>query len=92
MWLEMKYNQHFTLLMQKLDLLILALSNKFVYTCCFVIYFCIYKLLVLVKYSLKIQLTHLTVSISKMISSENPLFDPLTYTTALQNASVSYFQ
>jgi hypothetical protein len=69
--------QHFTLLIQKLGLLSPTLSNKFVYTCSFDKYFSIHKLLVLVKYSLKIQQKHLTVTIFKMISSENPLFDPL---------------
>jgi hypothetical protein len=69
--------QHFTLLMQKVDLSSPTLSNKFVYTCSFDKYFSIHKLLVLVKYSLKIQQKHLTVTISEMISSENPLFDPL---------------
>ena len=68
-----------------------ALSNKFVYTCSFDKYFSLHKLLVLVKYSLKIQRKHLTLTICKMISSEDPSFDPLSYTTALQNALVSYF-
>jgi hypothetical protein len=70
--------QHFALLIQKLDLLSPALSNKFVYTYSYDKYFSIHKLLVLVKYSQKIQGKHLTVTISKMISSENPLFDPLS--------------
>jgi hypothetical protein len=69
--------QHFTLLIQKLDLPSSALSNKFAYTSSRDKYFSIHKPLVLVKYSLKIQRKHLTVTISKMISSENPLFDPL---------------